>query len=79
MRIAPVGTRLHNAAATEDGGEDVFGLPVIPGRSQSERTRNPDTCLDVASGFRVRGLEPRPGMTKKDNEACTGRPRLFWT
>ena len=35
-------------------------ISVIPGREQSERTRNPETSTEQASGFRVRGLSAAP-------------------
>jgi penicillin-binding protein 1C len=37
-----------------------FFKRVIPGRSRSERTRNPETVAEPASGFRVRGLSAAP-------------------
>ncbi len=35
-------------------------ISVIPGRERSERTRNPETSTEQASGFRVRGLSASP-------------------
>jgi tRNA modification GTPase len=43
------GAALENAAAS--GAAKSF--PVIPGREQSERTRNPEPVSELASGFRV--------------------------
>jgi len=39
-------------------------LPVIPGREQSERTRNPEVFSETASGFRV----PPSGRSRNDGD-----------
>jgi hypothetical protein len=53
---------------------------VIPGRSQSERTRNPETSSEQASGFRVRAhsasktrVNALMGASRNDEGvSCTG-------
>jgi tRNA(Ile)-lysidine synthase len=47
-------------------------ISVIPGREQSERTRNPDMDTERVSGFRVRGLPAAP----RNDEPCLLRPLL---
>ncbi|HEY6832626.1 MAG TPA: hypothetical protein VI251_09055 [Pseudolabrys sp.] len=47
---------------------------VIPGRERSERTRNPETHSEIASGFRVRGLTAAP---RNDGEGA-GRGEFVW-
>jgi protein ImuA len=47
---------------------------VIPGREQSERTRNPETASEFATGFRVRGLTAAP----RNNAERAGRGELVW-
>jgi protein ImuA len=44
-------------------------LPVIPGRARSERTRNPETDSEIASGFRARGPTP---ASRNDEEKIDG-------
>jgi hypothetical protein len=36
----------------------MINLSVIPGRSRSERARNPDASFEIWSGFRARRFAP---------------------
>jgi tRNA modification GTPase len=49
---------------------DAGSLPVIPGREQSERTRNPETAAELASGFRV----PAYGRPRNDELNASAPP-----
>jgi hypothetical protein len=53
---------------------NAVSLFVIPGRGLFRpRTRNPDTHAVLASGFRVRSLRSRPGMTERESQRFAAR------
>jgi hypothetical protein len=43
--------------------EESAAFQLSFGEGRQRRTRNPDAGTELVSGFRVRSLRPRPGMT----------------
>jgi protein ImuA len=67
LRAAP--SRDASTAATRWIVGAAPSLPVIPRRARNERTRNPETDSEIASGFRARGPTP---ASRNDEEKIDG-------